>query len=1003
MGRALKVQLDKIDYVKSRLGIKGYPSQRALAIELGLSRATVSNYLNGKPVDYLNFVEISEKLGLSWLEISLQDEPIKKDGILVKNKVFALNREIKVDFKDLFKALTKALVDLRLGNFQKIPGNLIDALYSVNLDLNSPTVAWLLIFRSLNRAIYNLVKDNKELFDCKYKSFGDIEDLIEFSIENNEVFIDRSFFTHPKDLSILKHIEKPFKQWLQLYGLDRSQAESTYNRLPGYFVFALNNEWREHQPEYYDLHKHLITPFSEVGNKEECWLRYSSWLQKQVDEPIFSEAFSLRQVYVQPRAYYKEEIRKNDDLGDRDNYRKRNEHEEYIKIVVELENYLNNWLEKADKDDAIRIISGDPGAGKSSFSKMFAANVDEKQAISVLFIPLHHFDPTGDLVESVGRFVRDDDYLYDNPLDGELKESRLLIVFDGLDELSMQGKLGAEVARSFINEVQKTVGRINYRQIHLQVIISGRPIVISANKDELRKHRQVLYMLPYFIPKIKRIQYQDENNLLAEDRRNLWWQKYGQWTGKNYKRMPKELKLDNLQEITTQPLLNYLIALSYERSQNPDIESNNKIVFSEETNLNAIYEDLLKAVYNRNWDTQKHPTLKGISYPEFVRILEEIALAAWHGNGRTTTIRQIQSHCESNGLIRLLERFTDGAKVGVTNLLTSFYFRQSGYSNNGDNTFEFTHKSFGEYLTAKRIVRELANISEELKRREEEYDKGWDEKQALTKWIQVCGMTAIDEYLFNFVCHEISLHKKKYVKEWQKTLCHLIPFMLCQGMPMEQINPRPSYKEELHRSKNTETALLIVLNACARYTLELSKLDKQIDNFDFLFKSWIARILAEQKISGNTLILDCLTFMDFQKYDFSEIDLSWTNFKHSDLRKANFRGAYIRGMLIGDARIDQADFRDTSISVRGDIEADLYRNELCKHIIDYDKIQTIKFKSKNLSDLIFDNADFVYSSFEWANFSDANFYGADFTGANFEKATFDPEFIEYIKFLDEEN
>ena len=87
----------------------------------------------------------------------MQDEPIKKDEILVKNKVFALNREIKVDFKDLFKALTKTIVDLKLGNFQKIPGSLIDALYSVNLDLNSPTIAWLLIFRSLNRAIYILV------------------------------------------------------------------------------------------------------------------------------------------------------------------------------------------------------------------------------------------------------------------------------------------------------------------------------------------------------------------------------------------------------------------------------------------------------------------------------------------------------------------------------------------------------------------------------------------------------------------------------------------------------------------------------------------------------------------------------------------------------------------------------------------------------------------------------------------------------------------------------
>ena len=104
MGRSLQVEARHIDFVKSKVKLKGFPSQSALAMELGLSRATVNNFLNGKPVDYLNFVEISEKLGLSWLEISLQDEPIREDGVLVKKKVFALNSEIKVNFKDLFKA-----------------------------------------------------------------------------------------------------------------------------------------------------------------------------------------------------------------------------------------------------------------------------------------------------------------------------------------------------------------------------------------------------------------------------------------------------------------------------------------------------------------------------------------------------------------------------------------------------------------------------------------------------------------------------------------------------------------------------------------------------------------------------------------------------------------------------------------------------------------------------------------------------------------------------------
>jgi len=43
-----------------------------LAEELGISLATLSNFLNGKPVDFLNFIEICDRLNLVWKEISLE-------------------------------------------------------------------------------------------------------------------------------------------------------------------------------------------------------------------------------------------------------------------------------------------------------------------------------------------------------------------------------------------------------------------------------------------------------------------------------------------------------------------------------------------------------------------------------------------------------------------------------------------------------------------------------------------------------------------------------------------------------------------------------------------------------------------------------------------------------------------------------------------------------------------------------------------------------------------
>ena len=71
MSRSLKVRPNFIQKVKNAVRRKGYPRQKDLAEEVGMSLATVSNYLNGKPVDCLNFQELSDRLSQDWREIAL--------------------------------------------------------------------------------------------------------------------------------------------------------------------------------------------------------------------------------------------------------------------------------------------------------------------------------------------------------------------------------------------------------------------------------------------------------------------------------------------------------------------------------------------------------------------------------------------------------------------------------------------------------------------------------------------------------------------------------------------------------------------------------------------------------------------------------------------------------------------------------------------------------------------------------------------------------------------
>src|SRR5262249_40918738 len=149
------------------------------------------------------------------------------------------------------------------------------------------------------------------------------------------------------------------------------------------------------------------------------------------------------------------------------------------------------WIEGADPQDAIRVISGGPGSGKSSFARIFAAGIAQSHSrLKVLFVPLHLIDASKELVDEVGRFVRDEGVLPGNPLDPESPDQNLLVIFDGLDELASQGKAAADIARGFVREVEKTVERRNQQAVRLRVLLSGRELVVQENESEFRRPRQ---------------------------------------------------------------------------------------------------------------------------------------------------------------------------------------------------------------------------------------------------------------------------------------------------------------------------------------------------------------------------------------------------------------------------------------------------------------------------------------------------------------------------------
>ena len=197
------------------------------------------------------------------------------------------------------------------GQWGGLVKDLVDASVAVGLANEPEQSAWLLIYRALTQAIASLVEDSKDLLVKLPDDLAGISDRLDLSLENNEFALGPDFFQNPQTLPIIEAIQTPLIQWLQGFVSESIQAQAIASRLPTYFIFALDQEWRQRSQEYQILTEKIDTPFTKASDREQAWRLYSAWLQKQIDEPMFLEAFGLQQVYVPLNAYYRRQGQNN--------------------------------------------------------------------------------------------------------------------------------------------------------------------------------------------------------------------------------------------------------------------------------------------------------------------------------------------------------------------------------------------------------------------------------------------------------------------------------------------------------------------------------------------------------------------------------------------------------------------------------------------------------------------------------------------------------------------
>ncbi|WP_370030662.1 NACHT domain-containing protein [Qipengyuania mesophila] len=624
--------------------------------------------------------------------------------------------QLAIDTQGLLASFTASLLkfattgSLQLG---ELPSNLIR---NVKLKDQLPKALWALLSESLHKAAISLARD----YDLPIGlSESDLKAVRVFEIDGSlTIKISTDFFAPKSIFQLAKQLEPSLAHWLACLGLVDVDAANASHRLGPILAKCLHETWIENPKRYEIIENSVNSPFVKVAEQITKFTYYQTTLIEGPNERVFEETFSLSSIYIEPRYYRLEKMESKEDLD----FHSEAPQTAPLKVGGWLATDLREWITKSKSSDAIRIISGGPGAGKSSFAKMFAAQLAMEE-IPVFLIPLHQLEMDQPPAEAVRSFFSETDIFDLDPLT-YVHGDRVVIIFDGLDEIQLQGKGSTELAAQLVSGLSTWIDRLNTSKDRFRFIVTGRELSVQLADRTLKLPGKVLHLLPYYWDQEEfgNVIAPDEEGMFYADQRESWWQQYQRLKGHRPTGTPRQLLEGEIGEVTAQPLLNYLVALALEQGLELD----------ENLNINTVYASLVTAVYKRSWADKPHPALGGVDEGEFVRLLEEIAVSVWHGAAKTTTVAEVEERCRSSGLAPLLAELKKSAASGVTSLMLAFYFRQKGRRPDGEQTFEFTHKTFMEYLVSLRVVRLIKQISKQRKENQKDLDSGWDSKTRLS-------------------------------------------------------------------------------------------------------------------------------------------------------------------------------------------------------------------------------------------------------------------------------
>ncbi|MGI9505172.1 MAG: NACHT domain-containing protein, partial [Geminicoccaceae bacterium] len=480
--------------------------------------------------------------------------------------------------------------------------------------------------------------------------------------------------------------------------------------------------------------------------------------------------------------------------------------------------------------DALRVVTGGPGSGKSSSALWFARDVAYAGSANVFVIRLQGLDVDRPIDAVIKDFVAfsgsDHGMLEESPIDWLRDDPKpLLLVFDGLDEVARPDGEGLEVTKTFLRTLHTRLGQAN-RDVEARItaLALGRPHAAEEAAlamggslgDQALLHVVSLSRMDRiaFIRLGERwnIGWNDPKQLADEDFRATFYERYRPFDEtSNGGGTPEALGDDDLAEMTTEPLLLYLLIISGYAGEDWKLAKENR---------NRVYQRIFQGIHER--DLKKpvgHPSKMGIERAgDFFALMECLGLAAWLGGGRSGSDEDFALIRDETYLPERAGEFRDLASAKLDNVALQTFTHRNDREKPG---YAFIHKSFGEYLTGRALVEASAKWCEDYGKRNR-----WD--QFAEDWLRLAGGAHLTPEILAFIVDEVRLRpQRRLVDEAEmKTSRRLVGYLgeavtltLRDGFPAHGELPRHSKSHWRLREawqRNAEEALYALLHAWAR-------------------------------------------------------------------------------------------------------------------------------------------------------------------------------------------